>query len=249
MSDPWLTRVGPERPGLPTVICFPHAGGGAGLFRQWSTVMPHDLNVVAVQPPGRENRRNEPSIRDLPTMLDGVIGAIAGLLDRPFALFGHSIGSLIAFETVRLLRRLGGPAPACLAVSAFPAPSTVVPLPLHKIPDAAILRFLRGLSYLPNLRAPELMTEFLRVLRADFEVVSTYRCAPEPPLASPIEVFGGQSDTFVRPEELEKWREHTDAGCSLHILRGGHFYLHEHREEILCQIITASLRRTNQEVH
>jgi surfactin synthase thioesterase subunit len=247
MSDPWLIRIGPERPGLPTVICFPHAGGGAGLFRRWAAVLPDDLNFVAVQPPGRENRRDEPPVRDLPTMLDGVAGAITGLLDRPFALFGHSIGALIAFETVRLLRRSGEPAPACLAVSAFPDPNTVVPQPLHKIPDEAILQFLSSLSYFPNGPAPELMTEFLPVLRADFEVVSTYRCSPEPPLASPIEVFGGRSDTFVRPEELAKWRDHTSADCSLHMLRGGHFYLHEHGTEILGRI-AASLRRTNQEV-
>ncbi|MEO3787199.1 alpha/beta fold hydrolase [Actinocorallia sp. B10E7] len=251
MGDSWIMQISPARPDLPTLICLPHAGGGASAYRKW-TALPEDLNVVAVQPPGRENRKTEPCLRQMPTLLDGIEEAIAGLTRLPYVLLGHSIGALTAYEVARRQRLNGGPPPVCLLVSAFPPPHTLSPQPLHELPDQALLGFLDSLQYFPQgTSRKDLVRDFLPVFRADLEVVSDYRFTPEPRFPWPIHVFGGSTDTFVAPEALEQWGDHTDAGHSLSLLPGGHFSLFDHGGRIFETVRTAlssSSRTSPQEV-
>ncbi|CAL9449423.1 Linear gramicidin dehydrogenase LgrE [Streptomyces sp. enrichment culture] len=237
MSEARLVRFGPERPTAPVVVCFPHAGGGASAFRRWARALPDGLELMAVQLPGREDRAGDPFLTDFDATLaateEPVAAAVAG---RPYAFFGHSAGSLIAFALARRVRRLARSLPAALAVSSFPPPHTLQPRALDGIPDKAILDFLNGLSYAfsnGGEAQPDLIKEILPVLRADFAAVSSYRHSEEAPLECPLHVFGGTVDRFVRPAELERWRAYTDREFSLHLMRGGHFYLHQNAAGIL----------------
>ncbi|WP_051834133.1 thioesterase II family protein [Streptomyces sp. NRRL S-646] len=237
MSEVRLLRLGPERPTAPVVVCLPHAGGGAQSFRRWARSLPAELELMAVQLPGREERAGEPFLTDFDELESSTAGAVArAVAGRPYALFGHSAGSLIAFALARRARRDGLPLPATLAVSSFPAPHTLQPRALDGVPDKAILDFLNGLSYAfsngPESQ-PDLIREILPVLRADFASVSSYRHAEEPPLECPLHVFGGSVDRFVRPAELELWRPYAGREFTLHVMRGGHFYLHQSTARIL----------------
>ncbi|MEU6551316.1 alpha/beta fold hydrolase [Streptomyces sp. NPDC046915] len=244
MSEVRLVRIGPERPTAPVVVCLPHAGGGAQAFRRWARALPTGLELMAVQLPGREERAGGPFLTDFDELVSRTAGAVTqAVAGRPYALFGHSAGSLIAFALARRARRDGRPLPATLAVSSFPAPHTLRPLALDGVPDKDILDFLSGLSYAfsngPESQ-PELIREILPVLRADFAAVSGYRHAEEHPLDCPLHVFGGSVDRFVRPAELELWRPFTEREFTLHIMRGGHFHLHRSTARIL-RVLAAHL--------
>ncbi|MFC9684235.1 thioesterase II family protein [Streptomyces sp. NPDC056948] len=244
MSEARLVRSGPERPTAPVVVCFPHAGGGASVFRRWARVLPDGLELMTVQLPGREDRAGEPFLTGFDALLEATAGAVeAAVAGRPYAFFGHSAGSLLAFALARRAHRLARPLPAALAVSSFPPPHTLRPLALDGVPDKAILDFLDGLSYAfsngPEAQ-PDLIKDLLPVLRADFAAVSSYRHSEEAPLECPLHIFGGTSDRFVRPAELERWRDYAQREFSLHMMRGGHFHIHQNAAGIL-NILAAHL--------
>jgi medium-chain acyl-[acyl-carrier-protein] hydrolase len=153
-------------------------------------------------------------------------------LDRPFAFFGHSLGSLVAFELSRRLKRDYGLEPTRLFVSGCGAPQIPAPRKiLHTLPPAEFRKELHRLNGTPAavLDNDELMELLLPTLRADFSLCETYTYFAEPPLTCPITVLGGLSDDTVRHQDLDAWREQTTGPFRLHLLPGDHFFLHSAR--------------------
>ncbi|MEO8033728.1 MAG: alpha/beta fold hydrolase, partial [Acidobacteriota bacterium] len=87
------------------VFCLPYAGGGASAYRTWAAGLPSDIQLCAVQLPGRENRLGEPLYRSATDLVPALVSALRPFLDRPYAIFGHSMGGLLAFEAARQIRR------------------------------------------------------------------------------------------------------------------------------------------------
>ena len=87
------------------VFCFPYAGGGTAIYRQWHELLPQDLEVATVQLPGREWRIQEPLLDSMAAMALDACDAIENSLDKPFALLGTSVGGTLVFEVARELRR------------------------------------------------------------------------------------------------------------------------------------------------
>src|SRR5437763_149373 len=108
---PWLAvpKLNP-RASL-RLFCFPYAGGGASIFHRWSRSLPQSVDVCAVQYPGREHRWKEPPVTRLSDLVQALRQALAPYMDKPFVLYGHSMGGLVGFELARLLRKEGGPQP------------------------------------------------------------------------------------------------------------------------------------------
>ncbi|HEU4321534.1 MAG TPA: alpha/beta fold hydrolase [Roseiflexaceae bacterium] len=238
---PWLVnrQLNPEA--SIRLFCLPYAGGGAAIFRLWQQLLPSDIELCPIALPGREHRIRERAHTDLPALLDALVDALWPLLDRPFAIFGHSMGAMIGFELVRTLRRRGGPLPAHLFVSARCAPqvrdrTTISP----DLPDEAFLDGIRRLNGTPEeiLAHPELLQLLLPMLRADFALIASYQYdATEPPLDCPISVFGGIQDTEITHAELDAWRAHTTQLCMLRMFPGNHFFLQTARAQLLRAII------------
>jgi medium-chain acyl-[acyl-carrier-protein] hydrolase len=244
---PWIVRK-PRPAARMRLFCFPYSGGGAAVFRGWGDAMP-SLEVCAVQPPGREMRMREAPLTRMAPLVDGVLQAIRPLLDeRPYALFGHSLGALTAFEVARAQRRAGGPMPRHLFASGCPAPHLHTghgaihgDTPIHTHDDAQLMNELRQFQGTPEeiLNNDELMQLVLPLLRADFAVYETYAFAEEPPLDVPFSVLGGLEDGDATREELDGWRAHTThaTGCVLRMFRGNHFFLHPRRSEVLSAVL------------
>lgn len=228
VPDRWLACRTQKPHARLRLFCFPYAGGNASIFRTWSDGMPADVEVCPVQLPGRGSRLMEPPFTQLSTLIHALAQAVSPLLDKPFALFGHSLGALVSFELARHLRRQYGLHPVRLFVSAGRAPQ--IPHrdpPMHSLPEEEFVAKLRRLNGTPSevFAHPELMEIVLPLLRADFALYETYVYSSEPPLNCPISTFGGLQDRNVSHSDLEAWRDQTTGCFSSRMFPGDHFFL------------------------
>ncbi|AUH38862.1 thioesterase II family protein [Streptomyces sp. CMB-StM0423] len=229
MPNPWFGRSEPAQGAAFRLFCLPYAGGSAAAYRDWHALAPHDIQICPLELPGRGSRILEPPLTRLPQLSGALAEALAPHLDRPFAVFGHSMGGLLAFELTRTLRRCRRPLPAHLFVSAVAGPDAPrTRPPVHRASDADVVDELRALGGTPRelLEDEELMRLMLPTIRADFSALETYRYRPEPPLPVPLTVLGGTDDPLVPVPGLEGWHRQTDVDAAVRLLPGGHFFLH-----------------------
>jgi medium-chain acyl-[acyl-carrier-protein] hydrolase len=239
-SRPWITNAELAPNAHMRLFCLPYAGGGASVFRTWKTAFPMTIQVCPIQLPGRENRLRERPFQHLSPLLTALAQEILFFLEKPFALFGYSMGALIAFELARYLRRISTIHLVHLFVAGFDAPHiTRTHKPVHTLSEPDLIEKLRALKGTPEevLAHDELMRLLLPTLRADFALCETYTYYDEPPLDCPLTVFGGLEDENTSPAHLRAWKKHTTRTCTVHMLPGSHFFLYENRNTILDIII------------
>ncbi|MFL6332858.1 MAG: thioesterase II family protein [Pyrinomonadaceae bacterium] len=244
-TSPWWVRTRPNPRAELRLFCFPYAGGAASSYFTWQEYLPPSVEVFAAQPPGRANRLNELPLKDIDTLVAELGRSILPHLDRPFAFFGHSMGAVIAFELVRLLRRDGRAKPFHLFVSGREAPHAPDPRPpTYNLPEPEFIEALGRLKGTPQevLRHEELMRFVLPLLRADFEAIETYVYKNEPPLDCPITAFVGLHDDEVSREQLEMWAGQTKASFSARVFPGDHFFLHTAQPALLKAIAVELFR-------
>ena len=234
----WIvTRAtGAERVRL---FCFPFAGGSGLTYRPWHDGLPQQIGVHAVQLPGRGPRLAEAPIDDMEALLDAFMPSLLPLLDRPFALFGHSMGAAIAYETARRLASRHRLHPVRVFVSARAAPvRSSRRAETFALNDEAFRARLRLLGGTPEevLREPELMAMFLPMLRADFRLNDLYAPAPGPNLVCPMTVFGGRDDPVVHIDELDAWRNLAGGEYERIMFEGGHHYFRDAQADLLAAI-------------
>lgn len=228
------------------LFCLPHGGAGASAYQAWEALVPGDVDLVPVRLPGRESRFTEPLARRAAELVDALLEPLLAHAGSRFALFGHSLGGLLAYELARATAKAGRP-PALLVVSGCPAPHLLPrhgdPL-VHTMTDEDLLAHVRALAgpATPALDVPELAGLIVPVLRADYEVYETYRHRPGDPLTVPVTVLAGADDSEATAAELSAWRELTAPAPEFHIFPGGHFHLSDHPEKVV-GVVVARLRR------
>ena len=244
---PWKAQNPHARARL---FCFPYAGGGAVIYRDWQKSFPQTIEVCPVQLPGRGGRLRETPFTQIKPLVEATAEALLPFLDKPFAFFGHSMGALISYELAQFLRSEQAAAPMLLFVGAHSAPhlrnrETIT----YDLPHDEFLEELRRLKGTPQqvLDHPELMKLMTPLLRADFEICETYPCSTAAPLASPIIAFGGVDDVEVPREKMEPWREHTTGHFALHMLNGDHFFIHTSQPDILRIVVGEMTQRIEQQ--
>lgn len=200
--------------------------------------------MLAAQLPGRESRLREAPVASMTAMVEGLLRAMTPHLGLPFALFGHSMGAVVAAEVARAFFAQGGPAPAHIFVSGRRPPWLPDPEPpLHVLPDR---QFVAEIERRYGRMSPEvtqhadLMELLLPPLRADIRALETHRPGLRPPLPCPISAFGGSDDRHVPREHLEAWRAETRGAFRVRVFPGGHFYLETRRADVLADL-TATL--------
>jgi len=242
-SDSWISFRKLSSGARLRLFCFPYAGAGALIFRTWSDGLPADVEVCPVQLPGRGTRLLERPFTQLAPLVEALAQALAPLLDKPFAFFGHSLGALISFELARRIRGQYGVHPVRLFVSAGRAPQIPNRDPrVHTLPEKEFLAELSRLKGTPNelLDHKELMEIMLPLLRADFAMYETYEYSTEPPLNCPISAFGGLQDRGVNDSDLDAWRDQTSVSFSLRMFPGDHFFLKQ--QPLLLRMLSEELR-------
>lgn len=229
MNDRWIYRHRSANAQM-RLFCFPYAGGGSTVYSRWCREFPDEIEVCAVELPGRRTRLREPALRRADVLVRAVADGLAPYLDLPFAFFGHSMGAIVAFELERHLRRLGQPGPRALFLSGAPAPHVHVrQRPIWTLPDDQLLAEVRAFGGIPDvvLDEPQMMELFLPILRADFEVFETYRPGQDAPADCPVFLYGGDNDDRARPADVLAWRDHVSDVTSVELFPGGHFFLTE----------------------
>lgn len=236
--DAWLRRFRHGTGARARLVCLPHAGGSASVFRRWLDHLPDDIDLLAVQYPGREDRYTEAFATDIAPLADTLAEAIAPYTDRPLYLFGHSMGASIAYELALRMERKGM-APAGVFASAHPPPHRQRESALHLEDDDGLIADVRRMAG-PSptlLDDPEVRALFLPMLRADYRLIETYRRPIAVALATPIEVLLPVDDGEITRDEALAWQDLTLQPLTLHEVDGGHFYLQRQPEALMARLL------------
>lgn len=234
----WLHRLRPVATPRVRLVCLPHAGGSAAFYRPWRERLPADVELDAVQYPGRLDRITEPCVDDMDTLADAVTEAVEPLSDRPVALFGHSLGAALGYEVTRRLERRDR-GPVRLFASGRPAPDRPLPGDKHLADDDVLWHETCRLNGTrPEVVAdPALRAAFLPALRSDYRLIETYRPRPGPPLRCPITVLVGDRDGEVDVAQARRWSALTRAGADVRVFPGDHFYLVEQLPRVVEEVL------------
>jgi medium-chain acyl-[acyl-carrier-protein] hydrolase len=235
-ASPWFRYRSSGEPVDLKLFCFPYAGGRASIYSDWANHLPSGVQVVPVELPGRGAWLRETPWTSFPPLIDALADAIQPHLEIPFAFFGHSMGSMIAFELSRLLRSRYGREPQTLFASGRRAPQVPDDQPAtYDLPKDEFIAELRRIGGTPKevLEHDELMELMIPLLRADFRLVQTYKYFSGAPLRCPITVFGGLEDCEETRDLLLAWKEQTISEFTLHQVPGDHFFLRSSQSFLL----------------
>lgn len=230
----WFRRYVPAQNPTARLVCLPHAGGSAPFFRPMALALGRDVDVIAVQYPGRQDRRTERPITDMAALADRTAELLRGQPELPLTLFGHSLGAVLGFEIARRLEDEHR-APVRIYASGRRGPATHRDETIHRLDDAGIMAELRKMNGTVSivLDDDELMRAALPSLRADYTAVETYSCSPDTAVGCPITVLTGDVDPKTTIDEAKEWERHTTGGFDLRVYPGGHFFLSDHADQIV----------------
>jgi surfactin synthase thioesterase subunit len=237
-SELWLRRYHPAAPAAVRLVCLPHAGGSASYYFPVSAALSPAVDVIAVQYPGRQERRSERPIGTIPDLADAVTRVLLDDVPGPLALFGHSMGATLAFEVGTRLERAGVTISRLFA-SGRRAPSCRRTETVHQRDDDGVIAELRALSGTDSrlLAEEEVLRMVLPAIRADYQAAETYVMSPETgPLRCPVTVLTGDADPKTTLEEARAWQRHTTGPFDLSVFPGGHFFLADQRASVLALV-------------
>jgi acyl transferase domain-containing protein/surfactin synthase thioesterase subunit/acyl carrier protein len=225
-ADParWFTIPRPAPTAALRLFCLHDAGGDSALFQGWEMLLGANLEVVLIELPGRGSRLEEPAYENVDTLLRDLVPALLPKLDRPFILFGHSLGGLLAFELVRALRRGNHPLPQRLFVSSTPALTTYNAREYDPaMSDAALLTTFPHLAHPTGDSAWQQYKR--RLLRQDLQLIYRYRHHREDAFDIPVTVLFGDDDPRVSVQQATAWEAETTSACTIVSRPGGHRFI------------------------
>lgn len=237
----WIRRYHPSGAAKGRVVCFPHAGGSATYYHPLSQRIAPDVDVIALQYPGRQDRRHEACITDIGVLADRITEQLLRLDDTPTLFFGHSMGATLAFEVAWRLEQADRNAPRRLVVSSRNAPGIARGEKIHERDDAGIIAEVRSLNGTGSamLADTEILLLAIPAIRGDYQAIETYSYTQGRILQCPITAFAGDSDPRAEIKDVDAWRQYTESDFHIRIFTGGHFYLASHVPAIAAEITSA----------
>ncbi|WP_162473639.1 thioesterase II family protein [Serratia microhaemolytica] len=236
----WLVRLNQPRRASLRLFCFPYAGGSSQVFRNWPQLIDSEIELIAVQLPGRGTRLHEPAISSVEILVEQITAVIqTNITTGRFAFFGHSMGAMIMFEVARALKAQKQPQPECLFASGCQAPQWIrAPRNIAAMSDEAFIAWLRQLQGTPAaiFNNSELLQVLLPMLRSDFAAVDGWQFVPSAPLSVPIIAMAGCQDAQISVPSVGAWSEQTIAKFELLTYSGGHFFIHEQEKRVVAAV-------------
>ncbi|MGW5955812.1 thioesterase II family protein [Bacillus mycoides] len=223
------------------LFCFPHAGGSAFSYAKWKNYFNPYIEVVPIELAGRGYRIEESFYQSMEEAVNDVYTSIVKQIEHsPYILYGHSMGSLIAYEVARKIQDSKNVLPEFLVLSGRNHPNSKMKNIRHNLSNEQFKREVIAMGGTPSgvLQSEELMGIFLPILRADFKIVETY-IHDNNMQACDIDflIFNGENDEFTTYNQVIKWEQYTSKTCTFHSFKGNHFFLNENIEEIANRII------------
>ena len=233
------------------LVCFPHAGGSAASFRDWGSVV-HDMQVWVAKYPGRADRIHEPCATSILSLARSIAQVIPAAIAGPVALFGHSMGAVVAFEAARAMEP-AGTTPLALFVSGSMDGQVAPPdsaggssgSDQTEVSDDELVAQLKAMGSIDDslIDSVEFRELVLPYVRSDGQIFREYRLIETPTLRCPIVAIVGDIDTDAN---VFPWSDLTRTSFRQHIVPGGHFYLqHDPPGEIIRRICNGLLARSN----
>jgi surfactin synthase thioesterase subunit len=244
-TSPWIAQK-PLLTARARLFCFPYAGGGAHAYASWQNSFAPDIEVCAIQLPGRGRRFCEAALSSWEPLLDELCRLFIKPQSLPFAFFGHSMGGLIAYELAHRIRDLYRAAPLQLIISACSAPGhRLAQTKLHELKDSELVEALGKYNGTPReiLENPELLALLLPTIRADFSLVEKYSPQAYSPLDCPITLLSGVRDTHVSEISLTPWKVHTSGSFTHHRFDGDHFFIRTKEQEVIA-LVSHEMRKS-----
>lgn len=243
-TSAWVRQFHPAPEAATRLVCLPHAGGSAPFFHPVSQRLSPAVDVLAIQYPGRQDRRHEPCVESVEELAERLVTELRPWLDRPVTLFGHSMGASVAFEVARRLEA-AGTVPLGLFVSGRRAPSRHRDERVHESDDDGLIAEMKRLSGTDAtvLGDEELLRMVLPAIRADYRAAELYRYTPGPRLGCPIHALIGEDDPKATVDEARSWEDHTDGVFDITVFDGGHFYINTHAARVM-DLIEAHIARS-----
>jgi medium-chain acyl-[acyl-carrier-protein] hydrolase len=219
------------------LFCFHHAGGSAAFFRDWPNLLTPFVNLFAAQLPGRDTRHDEPFAATIDIILRELLAYKQLFIDKPLILFGHSLGSIIAFELARQLENQSITSPKCLIVSGRCSPQlSDAQEKVYSLPDALFIKRLiekyGGINE-EIQKDKNLLNLFLPRLRADINLSENYKYVALSPLECPIFVMSGAGDPSVNRDDLLGWQAESKAPGKIYMFDGEHFFLESNKTKVI----------------
>lgn len=215
------------------------------MYLRWRRLLPEWIRLVPVELPGRGSRMGEPFALDFEDLAVQLCDEHADSLRGSYALFGHSMGALLAYGMAQRQRALGRQMPCTLFVSASPAPAQCDPARFaRRQGDAGLMEELRLRGGTPEevFASSELLQMALATLGADYRVCASLRHVAQPPFPVPLRVLAGRADD-IGTSRIEAWQQEAGDAYSLDWFEGGHFYLREREQEVLSVIVRDLVHR------
>lgn len=227
------------------LFCFHHSGGGASVYHPWLKLLSPNIEMIAIQLPGRESRFTEPLTNNLNEIVEKLTEHFNFYKGKPYIIFGHSLGGLLAYEFTKSIQRHYSLLPNQLIISATKAPHLPFRMKhLSKLDSKALKEELKVYNGIDEhlLSNDELLELFLPIIKSDFSISETYNYTHSNPLSCDILAISGTEDKTVNENEVQAWSKHTEGKFEHTSIAGGHFFIKEHQKEIL-ELINQNINR------
>lgn len=218
------------------LFCFHHSGGGASTYYRWLDHLSTEIELIAIQLPGRENRFSEPLATNIEDIIVNLSEGFSLYKDKPYIIFGHSLGALIGFEFVKAIIHLYSMLPSQIIVSAARAPHlTYRRKSLSQLDNESLTQELKGYNGIDMniLNNNDLLSIFLPIIRKDFSLLEGYQYVRSEPFSCNMLALAGSHDKTVQTEEIRAWSEHTTGKFEYLSFAGEHFFLKDYRKGVL----------------
>ncbi len=236
LHSKWFITPQPKPEAELKILCFPYAGGNASTYLPWSKDLPEHVELIAVQLPGRANRLFEPAHSDMDSLVNEIMTLIPVVIDRNYILFGHSLGSRVAFEVMHQCKLKGLRMPKHFIASGSRAPDIPSRIEaFHHLPDDEFIQELAELNGTPKeiLENEELMAICLPALRADFKVSDSHIHKADTVLDCHASLFTGREDSDISESDLTSWEKFFSKTIDRHSFAGDHFFIENNKGEVL----------------
>lgn len=241
--EKWVFHVKPLENVQYRLFCLPYAGAGASLFSTWKNLREFGIEVCPIQLPGRENRFNEPSRNNIKSLVSDICTVIADYLDKPFAIFGHSLGGIIAYELTLEVYRRYQKKPNFVVLSASSIFTRKKDYIVSQLSDEKLMDYLKFIGGTPEiLLTSRYFEKYSQVIRSDYKLLENYRFQLQK-LPCKLVALASSQDKLVLLEDIEKMK-YFASEFSMISVEGTHFFINQLTDEIQ-QIISENFDSSN----